>query len=231
MLIGGLQKMTLLDYPGQVAATIFTVGCNFRCHFCHNPELVLPDKKDSGVQTEKEVFDFLRSRKKLLDAVCITGGEPTLQKDIVEVCKAIKKLGYKIKIDTNGLRPHVLQRLINKELVDCMAMDIKAPWSKYEKVVGVKVDLDKIKQSVKIIKESGLPHEFRSTILPGLHTVDDVIKMARQVKGADAYYLQQFKVAPQLVNQDFSTEGKYTLKEMEEIKKQIKPWFKKCSVR
>ncbi|PIR94249.1 anaerobic ribonucleoside-triphosphate reductase activating protein [Candidatus Falkowbacteria bacterium CG10_big_fil_rev_8_21_14_0_10_39_11] len=231
MLIGGLQQMTLLDYPGQVAATIFTVGCNFRCHFCHNPALVLPEKFGEGLKTEKDVLDFLRARKKLLDGVCITGGEPTLQKDIVEVCESIKDLGYKIKLDTNGLRPHIIQKLMKKDLIDYIAMDIKAPWNKYEQVVGVKVDLDKLKQSVKIIRESGLPHEFRSTVLPGLHTAEDIIRMAKQVKGADAYYIQRFRSEPELVNQEFVSENKFLLKDLEAIRNEIKDWFKVCKVR
>lgn len=223
--------MTLLDYPGQVAATIFTVGCNFRCHFCHNPALVLPEKFGEGLKTEKDVLDFLRARKKLLDGVCITGGEPTLQKDIVEVCESIKDLGYKIKLDTNGLRPHIIQKLMKKDLIDYIAMDIKAPWNKYEQVVGVKVDLDKLKQSVKIIRESGLPHEFRSTVLPGLHTAEDIIRMAKQVKGADAYYIQRFRSEPELVNQEFVSENKFLLKDLEAIRNEIKDWFKVCKVR
>lgn len=223
--------MTLLDYPGQVAATIFTLGCNFRCHFCHNPGLVLPEKFEPNLRTDKDVLDFLRARKKLLDAVCITGGEPTLQKDLAEFCAAVKDLGYKIKLDTNGFRPSIIQKLINRRLIDYVAMDIKAPWAKYERVVGVKVDLDKLRQSVKIIMDSKLPHEFRSTVLPGLHTPEDVVKMARQVKGADAFYIQRFKPAPELVDQNFIQEKRFLLKDLEIIREEVKDWFGICKLR
>jgi len=231
MLIGGLQKMTLIDYPGKIAATIFTVGCGFRCHFCHNPELELFPQNPAYQKFEEKVLNFLRARTKLIDAVCITGGEPTLQKDLIPFIKEVKSLGYSIKLDTNGSGPEVLQKLIELGLVDFFAMDIKAPWSKYELVVGRKVDLAKIQQSAKIITSSGLPHEFRSTVLPELHSSADIIQMARQVKGADSYHLQQFKSAANLVNPEFTNKKTYSKKELEDIRSQIKGWFKVCKVR
>jgi pyruvate formate lyase activating enzyme len=232
MLIGGIQKMTLIDYPGKIAATVFSVGCNFRCHFCHNPELVLVDPKvENSILHEDEVLSFLMSRKNLLEAVCLTGGEMTMQKDLPEFIKKIKAMGFFVKLDTNGTNPEMLKRLLKEKLLDYIAMDIKAPWPKYESVVNRKIDLEKLKKSVKIIIASGLPHEFRSTVLPRLHSVKDIMDMAKQVSGADAYFLQQFKPAPRLVNGEFVAEKKYTIKQLEEIVEKIRKGFNRCEVR
>jgi len=232
MIIGGLQKTTLLDYPGKVASTIFTVGCSFRCHFCHNPELVLPEKFDKKTfWSEEKILDFLESRVKLLDALVITGGEPTMHSGLESFIKKVRELGLLVKLDTNGTKPHIVERLIKKGLIDYIAMDIKAPWKKYEEVVGCSVDLEKIKKSVKIIIGSGIDHEFRSTVLPGLHSASDIIAMARQVKGADAYFLQQFRPAEKLINEAYVNEKKFTLTELEVIRREIKDWFKTSKVR
>ena len=197
MLIGGLQKTTLIDYPGKVAATIFTIGCNFRCSFCHNPDIV---KGIARVIAMDDVLSFLGKRKKLIDAVCITGGEPTVQGGLKSFIKKVKELGFLVKLDTNGSRPEVLEKLLAENLLDYIAMDIKASWDKYPQIICRKVDLDNFKKSVTIILKSGLPHEFRSTVLPALHSREDIVAMAKQVKGADKYFLQQFQSAKKLVN-------------------------------
>lgn len=228
MLIGGLQKTTLVDYPGKIAATIFTIGCNYRCSFCHNPEIV---KGIAKVIPEETIFEFLKSRKDLIDGVCITGGEPTLQNDLLEFIKKIKHLGYAVKLDTNGHKPQVLKKLIGKGLIDYVAMDIKAPWKKYQKVVVRATDLDKVKESVLIIRESGLPYEFRSTVLPALHSEKDIVAMARQIKGADKYFLQQFRPALSLVDPAYLEKMTYTKKQLTEIMQTFKDWFKVCRVR
>ena len=228
MLIGGLQKTTLVDYPGKIAATIFTIGCNYRCSFCHNPEIV---KGIAAVISEHKVMTFLKSRKDLIDAVCITGGEPTLQQDLIPFIKKIKKLGYDVKLDTNGHRPAVLSKLIKNGLIDYVAMDIKAPWRKYEKVVCRKQDLDKIKKSVTILKDGAVPYEFRSTVLPALHSEKDIIAMAQQVKGADKYFIQQFRPTRSLVDPAFLENMTYTKKQLNEIAQNFKSWFKVCRVR
>ncbi|MBU1132405.1 anaerobic ribonucleoside-triphosphate reductase activating protein [Patescibacteria group bacterium] len=228
MLIGGLQKTTLIDYPDKVAATIFTIGCNFRCSFCHNPEIV---KGISRVIPVSTVLNFLKKRKNLTDAVCITGGEPTVQNDLISFVGKLKDLDYLIKIDTNGSRPEVLENLVKAKLVDYLAMDIKFPWEKYPQIIGRKVDLDSIKKSVIIIKESGLPHEFRSTVLPRLHSEDDIVAMAEQVKGADKFFLQQFRPAVKLVNMDFISENIYTKRQLQEICRKFEDWFGVCRVR
>jgi pyruvate formate lyase activating enzyme len=232
MLIGGLQKMTLIDYPGKVAATIFTVGCNFRCHFCHNPELVLVEPKvENSILHEDEVLNFLMARKNLLEAVCLTGGEPTLQPSLPEFIRKIKVLGYLVKLDTNGTNPEMLEALMAEKLIDYIAMDIKAPWKNYQGAVNRRINVDKFKKSVKLIIESGLTHEFRSTILPALHTVDDVLEMANQVRGAKAYFIQRFKSRENLVNADFVNEKRFSFKELDEIKSKIHDLFEICEIR
>ncbi len=223
--------MTLLDYPDKVAATVFTLGCPFRCHYCHNPELVLLNDKQLKILTEEEVFNFLRSRRKLLDALCVTGGEPTLHKELPEFLARVKELGLLVKLDTNGTNPAMLKKLISKNLIDYIAMDIKAPWDKYSEVVGKSVNLEKLQESVKIIIESGLPHEFRSTVLPRLHTAKDILAMAKQVKGGRAYFIQQFRPAEKMVNPEYTEEKKFTLKDLEEIRRTLKEWFEVSGVR
>ncbi len=231
-MIGGLQKTTLLDYPGKVAATVFTAGCGFRCHFCHNPELVLPEMvKKAKLIAEEKFFEFLKSRHKLLDAVCITGGEPTLHKDLEEFIIKIKSFGLLVKLDTNGTAPQIIEGLLAKNLLDYLAMDIKAPWGKYHTVVGLNPDLAKLQQSVKIIIESGIDHEFRSTVLPSLHSREDIMTMAEQVIGARAYYLQQFRPTAKLVNGQYVREKKYSVRELEEICQSLSSIFKICKVR
>ena len=162
MRIGGLQKFSFIDYPNKTAAIIFTQGCNFRCEYCHNPELVYYNMFQVPMP-EEQVFSFLESRKNQLDAVVITGGEPTLQQDLIEFIKKIKGMGFLVKLDTNGSNPQVLEQIINQKLVDFIAMDIKAPFDKYNLVCCVPVDIDNIKLSIELIKNSGIDFLFRTT--------------------------------------------------------------------
>jgi pyruvate formate lyase activating enzyme len=201
MLIKGLQKTTLIDYPDEVACTVFLFGCNFRCPFCYNISLVDKSLKDENKTiSEEELFNFLRNRRKLLDAVCITGGEPLMNKDLPELLSSIKQLGYKIKIDTNGSKPKMLKLLIENKLVDYIAMDIKSSEAGYNEASGVIVDIDAIKHSIDIIINSQLDYEFRTTIVPGLHVKDDILKIAQMIKGAKLYVIQQFKPEKTLGN-------------------------------
>jgi pyruvate formate lyase activating enzyme len=193
MVIGGYQKMTLIDYPGKIATTLFTVGCSFRCPFCHNPELVLGSQLSVNNKLEKEFFDFLKKRKGKLEGVCITGGEPTIQKDIVEFIEKVRKLGYFVKLDTNGTRPDVLKKLLDKKLINFVAMDIKNHPKKYSQTVGLGVDIERIKLSVGLIQNSGLEYEFRTTVVPGIHTEKDFEKIARWINNSRAYYLQEYR--------------------------------------
>jgi pyruvate formate lyase activating enzyme len=228
MLIGGLQKTTLLDYPNKVAATVFTIGCNFRCSFCHNPDIV---KGISRVIPADRVLLFLKKRKKLLDAVCLTGGEPTIQRGLISFIKKIKELGYLVKLDTNGARPDLIERLIADKLIDYAAMDIKAVWEDYPKVTCRLFDLEAIKKSAIILLKGGIDYEFRSTVLPVLHSEDYVVKMAEQIKGAKRYYLQPFKSEKKLVNDNFVGEKTYSRKQLNELIQRIKNWFEVCEPR
>ena len=193
MFFGGLMKLTLLDYPEKVACTVFTKGCNLRCPFCHNGELVL----DPGCQPlipEEEVLTYLRKRQGILQGVCITGGEPALQKDLKEFLQKIKALGYPIKLDTNGYMPAVLWDLLQNGLVDYVAMDIKASRENYAAAAGLKhMDLSRIEESISILKSSGIPYEFRTTVVKGIHTVEEFEDIGRWIAGCPAYYLQSYE--------------------------------------
>ena len=193
MLISGLQKLTLLDYPGTVACTVFTGGCNFRCPFCHNAALVLPELmgQDTG---EEQVLAFLKRRQGVLDGVAITGGEPLLHKDIGIFLEKVRALGYKIKLDTNGSFPDRLQELISAGLVDRVAMDIKNAPELYAKTVGLpSLDLAPIERSKELLLRGDVDYEFRTTVVKGLHTRESIIGAAKWIAGAKEYYLQQFK--------------------------------------
>ena len=193
MIFGGIQKLTLIDYPGKVAATVFTVGCNFLCPYCHNPELVDPKKiKEQQKISEREILDFLATRQGLLEAVCITGGEPTLSADLPEFIKKIKDMGFLVKLDSNGSNPAMLAKLLAEGLVDFIAMDIKAPLEKYKKIAGKRVSLENIQRSVELVQKAP-DYEFRTTVLPALLSPKDILSIGRWLQGAKKYYLQQFK--------------------------------------
>jgi len=240
MIIGGLEKLTLLDYPEHLAAIIFTQGCNFRCHFCYNPMLVLPreggdekNKKEKGFSqlSLKNLFLFLSERFGRLEGVVITGGEPTLHPDLPSFIKKIKKIGYRVKLDTNGTNPLMLAQLIKAKLIDYIAMDIKAPFFKYQTVVGVPVDCNNLQKSVKIIMTSGLPYEFRTTVVPGLLQLDDFTAMGESIKGANKWYLQRFKSDTDLVDAGYQAQAAYTLKEMASFAAIGKKYTDLCEVR
>ncbi len=238
MVIGGLEKLTLIDYPGELAAIVFTQGCNFRCHFCYNPMLVWPVKegklkykRDHSFFEENDLFDFLRSRIGKLSGVVITGGEPTLHQDLPEFLKKVKDLGYKIKLDSNGTNPEMLKRVLDLELVDYLAMDIKNSPARYDKAVNVGVNLDKLQESIKMIIESGLPHEFRTTVVPGIHTKEDFRGMGEMIRGADKWYLQFFKSDTELVDREFEGKDKFMIKDMEEMAEIGRGFVKLCEVR
>jgi pyruvate formate lyase activating enzyme len=191
MLIGGLQKVSLIDYPGLVCCVIFTQGCNFKCTYCHNPELVDPKLYSKPIPIE-EIFSFLNKRRKLLDGVCICGGEPLIHQDLFEFIKKIKAMGYLIKIDTNGSFPKRLQKLIESSLIDYIAMDIKAPLAKYKFITNSEIKSEEIKESIKLIMNSNIKYEFRTTILKSQLTKEDLIDIAKLIKNANLYVLQRF---------------------------------------
>jgi len=219
MNIAGWQKVSLIDYPEKICSIVFTQGCNFRCPYCHNPELVKA-KLFRPCLSETDIFAFLEKRQGKLDAVSITGGEPTIQPDLVAFIKCIRKIGYLIKIDTNGSHPDVLEILINQRLLDYVAMDVKAPLEKYRKVAKSKVDKDKIKQSIEIIINSDLGYEFRTTVVKSLLTMSDLQKIASLIRGARLYVLQKF-VASKCLEKKFLGETTYSDKDFEFLRKKL----------
>ncbi|MEA4896254.1 MAG: anaerobic ribonucleoside-triphosphate reductase activating protein [Oscillospiraceae bacterium] len=199
MLIYGLQKLSLLDYPGKLAATVFTGGCNLRCPFCHNASLVT---RFSGCKriSDEEVFSFLEKRKGLLDGVCITGGEPLMQEDLADFIIKVRAMGFLVKLDTNGAFPEMLNSLIRRSLLDYVAMDIKNSFEKYPATAGVPgLDTGPVIESIKLLLQGNVPYEFRTTLVKPLHTSDDLEKMGIAVKGAENYYLQSFVDSGDLV--------------------------------
>jgi len=199
MKIQGIQKLTLLDYPGKMAATIFTAGCNFRCPFCHNASLVtkIDDRNDIP---ETEIFAFLKKRSKVLEGVCITGGEPLLQPDLEEFIREIKSMGYLVKLDTNGSDLRKLQKLVNESLIDYVAMDIKNAPNKYKETIGLNEDfLPQIIKTVDYLKGDAIPYEFRTTLVRELHKRDDIEAIGKWLKGAKKYYLQKFNDSGDLI--------------------------------
>lgn len=203
MRLSGLQRLTLLDYPGHLACTVFTGGCNLRCPFCHNASLVLSMGKEIS---EGEFFDFLESRVSRLDGVCISGGEPTLQADIFDFARKIKALGFLVKLDTNGTRPEVISALIREGLLDYIAMDIKNSPAKYAETAGVEaIDHSQILKSIKIISESGISHEFRTTVTQELHSEADIREICKILHRDAKYYLQSYRDEGEILKKGLST--------------------------
>ena len=204
MRIFGLQKLSLLDFPERIACTVFTGGCNFRCPFCHNGSLALGEGKNEISQDE--FFAFLESRIGRLDGVCISGGEPTLHRDICDFARKIKSLGFAVKLDTNGTRPEVISELISEGLVDYIAMDIKNSPAKYALTAGVEsIDLDAVERSIKIISDSGINHEFRTTVTAELHTVEDISEICKNLHRDTKYYLQSYRDEGEILEKGLST--------------------------
>jgi len=233
MKIGGIQKVSLIDYPEKIACVIFLNNCNFRCGFCHNPELITEPLKE--IISKKDVFDYLIERKKYLGGVCITGGEPliTIDKDFL---KEIKDLGYSIKIDTNGSFPEKLDELIDEKLVDFVAMDIKSSKEKYEETAGVEVDMDKIEKSVEIISSRRINYELRTTIIEGLHDKEEIKKMLEWICGLIGYkikkfVMQGFKNNGKFVNPEFKNKKEITREYLEELEKVAKDFAEEVEIR
>jgi pyruvate formate lyase activating enzyme len=252
MVIGGLQKFSLLDYPDNISAIVFTDGCNFRCSFCYNPMLVCRseaegklqnkfsvDKKSSEetkevqsqVITEKDLFGFLNTRIGKIDAVVVSGGEPTLHADLPEFIQKIKKMGFKVKLDTNGTNPKMLQKLLKNKLLDYIAMDIKASPEKYNKTAAVDVSLSKIKESITIIMSSKLPYEFRTTVVPGFVEISDIDEIGSLIEGADKWFLQQFDSSIDLVDPKLKGLVPHSSRALEKMQKFGSMLVKECKIR
>jgi len=231
MIFGGLQQLSLIDYPGKICAIIFTVGCNFRCKFCYNKEIVLPELiKEHLNISEEYILNFLKSRIGKLEAVCVTGGEPTLYPDLGDFLKKIKDLGFLIKLDSNGTNPGMLKKLINSGLIDYIAMDIKGPLDDegYMKVVGVKTDIKKIKESVELVKTLN-DYEFRTTVAPMLGE-EDILEIVDKISPAKKYFLQEFKLGYTLDEKYANMKG-LGEEDLERIKEKIKDKFETVGVR
>lgn len=219
MKIGGLQKLSLIDYPEKISAVIFTQGCNFRCPYCHNPQLV-GVKLHQPCLEEKDIFRFLENRRGRLDAVVITGGEPALQDDLIPFIMDIRRLGFAVKLDTNGSRPRVLERLLRDGLVDFIAMDVKAPLEKYPDVVRAPLDKDDLRESIRLVIGAKIPHEFRTTAAASLLRPEDILTIAREIDGAKRYALQRFQPGETLET-IFAEEKTFSDEEFVQIKNQL----------
>lgn len=219
MLISGLQKLTLLDYPEKTACTIFTYGCNFRCPFCHNALLVT--EKPSDIIPEEEIISFLEKRRGILDGVCITGGEPTNQKDLIPFMRKVRDMGYLLKLDTNGYNPDVLSDILMEGLCDYVAMDIKNSFEKYSLTAGISIDTEKIKRSIEIIKAKAPDYEFRTTVVSEFHNESDIEEICNTIiKNDSRLYLQQFKDSGNLIEDGLSSWSKErTAKLVDELRK------------
>ena len=231
MIFRGWQKTSLIEYPGKVVSVLWVGGCNFRCPWCYNKDLVSNPEKLPSI-TEDEILDFLKTRIGLLDGIIITGGEPTLKGGLYDFVKKVKTTGFLIGLETNGSRPELLKKLIKEKLIDFVAMDIKAPLdeNKYKEVCGVKVDLNKIKKSIKIIKDSGVDYEFRTTVIPDL-TKNDIIKIAKYLSGVKKYALQQFVPKDTILKEEYRKLKPHPDEELKMMQKEAKKFIKNIKLR
>jgi len=232
MVLAGLQKLSLIDYPKHLSCIVFTQGCNWRCSFCHNPDLLpVTNPKNNTFGLSKEIFfQFLETRIGKLDAVTITGGEPTLHLDLLEFITQIKALGFKVKLDSNGTNPDKLSAILSSGQVDYVAMDIKNTPEKYNILVNRKVDISRIQESVRLIMSSGLDYEFRTTCIPKVHTIEDFDVVAQWIKGAKNYYLQEYQTKVNLdPNFKYEISGFYL--DLDLIKARIDPFFGQVTIR
>lgn len=227
MKIKGLQKLTLLDYPGRLAATVFLGGCNLRCPFCHNASLVV--RSDDNEISEDELFSFLESRRGKLSGVCITGGEPTLNPTLPSFINKIRALGYSVKLDTNGTNPDMLESLVRDGLVDYVAMDIKSSPERYAAVSGVPgLDVSPVERSVRFLLRGEVEYEFRTTVVRELHTAEDFDSIGRWIRGARAYFLQPFKDSGDIIEDGFSS---YSKAEIEAILERVRAYIPNAQIR
>lgn len=238
MVIGGWEKISMIDFPGSIATVIFTKACNFRCHFCYNPMLVLANgegeseyEENHPLISEDDFFLFLENRKGKIDGVVISGGEPTLQPDLKEFITKVKSLGFKVKLDTNGTNPKIVKDLVGNKLLDYIAMDVKGPLNKYEKIIGIKTDIKKIKESIDFLLEDRVDYEFRTTLVPGLHEINDIFIMTEELIGAKKWFLQKFKSNTDLVNNDFKNQDSFSSSEIEKIVMEAKKKIPGCDLR
>lgn len=226
MQIGGIQKLSTIDYPGYTVASVFTIGCNMRCGYCHNPGLVLPERYVGAIPTD-DVLAWLETRRGLLEGVAISGGEPTMHSDLPDFIRACRRMGFRIKLDTNGTNPTMLCQLLDEGLVDFIAMDIKGPLERYVQIAARPIDLGAICESIRLIQT--IDHEFRTTIVRGQLTLQDFEAIGRLVQGAQRFALQQF-VDGQTVSPQFAGSTSFTTVEMNEARRTLERFVERCVV-
>jgi pyruvate formate lyase activating enzyme len=230
MLIGGFQRFSLIDYPKKICAIVFTQGCNFRCPYCHNPELVNPELFEVPIP-EGNILSFLANRRGKLDAVEITGGEPTLQSDLIDFMSELKKFDYLVKLDTNGSNPGIISEAIERGIVDYLAMDVKAPLERYQEITNSRVDPAKIEHSIELIMSSGLDYEFRTTVVKSQLGKRDILEIGRLIRSSKRYVLQKF-VPVKVLDKKFLNEVfLYTDDELEHLRDAVKSYVGECEVR
>ncbi len=228
MNFGGIQKLSLLDYPDRTCCTLFTLGCNFRCPFCHNSSIIQGNHFESEI-SHSEVISFLKKRRGLLDGVCISGGEPLLQDDLEDFIREIKLLGYSVKLDTNGSFPKKLKHLIENKLVDYVAMDIKNSPDRYGETIGIKdYNLEPIKESVALLLSNVVQYEFRTTVVREFHTSEDILSIAHWIKGTKRYYLQSFVDSGDVLESGLSS---YSKEEMQHFQDLVRPLIPSVELR
>lgn len=228
MKIGGIQKLSLVDYPDKPCAALFTIGCNMRCGYCHNPELVLPERYADTIP-EEDILTFLETRVGKLQGVAISGGEPTMHEDLPEFIQKIKALGFLIKLDSNGTNPDMLRRLFAEKLIDYIAMDIKGSFRNYQEIVARPIDLDAVAESIAIIKASGVDHEFRTTVVKSQLSFDDFDDIGRMIAGSPRFALQKFRPTRTL-NLQFLHETTYSDEEFEQLRLKMERYVDVCVV-
>ena len=227
--IKGFMKTSMLDYPEKIASVVFLPRCNFHCPYCHNKELVVNDPRLIPFETEG-VLDFLRKKKKWIDGVVISGGEPTLHNELPGFCKKVKGLGFSVKLDTNGTNPEMIKKLIDEKLVDYFAMDIKSSKDHYEKAASVKVNMKAVEDSIRLLMNSNADYEFRTTVVPGLVTEEDIVNIGRWLKGARKYYLQQF-VPIKTLNDSYMKKEPYPNSVLLRMREAASKYVDECIVR
>ena len=228
MTFGGFERFTLIDYPGKTACMVYTIGCNFRCPYCHNPELV--DETIGHAIPEDMVLDFLGRRTGMLDGIVITGGEPTMHESLLDFMGKVKSRGFLVKLDSNGTNPAILEQAINEKLVDYIAMDIKSPLSKYSRTVSRPVDVDAIRRSIRLLIDSPVDYEFRTTVLKALISPQDFDEIGQEIRGAAKYYIQQF-IPTKILNPQFRKKVTYTMDELASFRDKMKSYVQHCAIR
>lgn len=226
--IAGLQKNTLLDYPGKIACTVFLAGCNLRCPFCHNPSLVLPSRAEPPAMEESELLAFLKKRRGLLEGVCITGGEPTLHRDLPQLIGKITTLGYPVKLDTNGTNPKMLGQLLEAGLLSYVAMDIKNAPEAYRDTCGGADVVESVKESVEILRNAGIPYEFRTTVVKPLHSPETMKALGQWLSGEETYFIQNFRDTGDLVGHGLSP---FSQEELNLLLEAVLPYLPNARIR